>query len=107
MLHLWAPSLQFAEGSWDFNDHTPLPEPRLVDDLHGTRCAGEIAAVKNDVCGMGVAYDAKIAGIRILSAAISDADEAASLNFAYQHNDVYSCSFVFWLVLALYGLADC
>jgi hypothetical protein len=38
------------------NDHTELPEPRLADDQHGTRCAGEIAAVKNDVCGVGVAY---------------------------------------------------
>ena len=27
----------------DYNDHTDLPEPRLSDDQHGTRCAGEIA----------------------------------------------------------------
>jgi kexin len=83
---------QFAQGSWDYNDHTPLPEPRLDDDLHGTRCAGEIAAVKNDVCGLGVAYGAGVAGIRILSASISDADEASALNYAYQLNDIYSCS---------------
>ncbi|KAG0152173.1 hypothetical protein CROQUDRAFT_56154 [Cronartium quercuum f. sp. fusiforme G11] len=82
----------FEAGSWDYNDHTPLPEPRLPDDLHGTRCAGEIAAIKNDVCGVGVAYDAKVAGIRILSASISDADEASALNFGYQENHIYSCS---------------
>lgn len=82
----------YAEGSWDYNDHTDLPEPRLSDDQHGTRCAGEIAAVKNDVCGVGVAYGAKISGIRILSASISDADEASALNFGYQTNDIYSCS---------------
>jgi len=30
---------------------------------HGTRCAGEIAAVANNgVCGVGVAYNAAIAG---------------------------------------------
>ncbi|GAA5987157.1 hypothetical protein JCM11641_002149 [Rhodosporidiobolus odoratus] len=81
-----------AEGSWDYNDNTPLPEPRLSDDQHGTRCAGEIAAVKNDVCGVGVAHGAGIAGIRILSASISDADEASSLNYGYQSNDIYSCS---------------
>lgn len=46
----------------------------------------------NDVCGVGVAYTAKIAGVRILSAPISDADEAAALNYGYQLNDVYSCS---------------
>ncbi|MBW0475823.1 hypothetical protein O181_015538 [Austropuccinia psidii MF-1] len=82
----------FEAGSWDYNDHTPLPEPRLPDDLHGTRCAGEIAAIRNDVCGVGVAYDAKVAGIRILSATISDADEASALNYAYHENHVYSCS---------------
>lgn len=82
----------FEKGSWDYNDHTPLPEPRLPDDLHGTRCAGEIAAIRNDVCGVGVAFDAKVAGIRILSASISDADEASALNYGYQENHIYSCS---------------
>lgn len=84
--------MQHAEGSWDYNDNTALPEPRLSDDQHGTRCAGEIAAAKNDVCGVGIAYQAGIAGIRILSASISDADEASSLNYGYQTNDIYSCS---------------
>lgn len=60
--------------------------------MHGTRCAGEISAVKNDVCGVGVAHGAGVAGIRILSAAISDADEASALNYAYQTNHIYSCS---------------
>lgn len=84
--------LQFAEGSWDFNDHTALPLPRLSDDQHGTRCSGEIAAVKNDVCGVGVAYESKISGIRILSGPISDADEAAALNYGYNVTSIYSCS---------------
>ena len=82
----------FAEGSYDFNDHTDEPRPRLSDDRHGTRCAGEIAAVRNSVCGVGVAYDSKVAGIRILSKAISDEDEAVAMNFAFQQNQIYSCS---------------
>ncbi|KAJ1309491.1 hypothetical protein OPQ81_006266 [Rhizoctonia solani] len=82
----------FAEGSYDYNDHEPLPKPKLSDDQHGTRCAGEVSAARNDLCGVGVAYDSKIAGVRILSGPISDADEAASLNYAYQKNDIYSCS---------------
>ncbi|ORZ18774.1 peptidase S8/S53 domain-containing protein [Absidia repens] len=82
----------FADGSYDFNDHTDLPKPRLSDDTHGTRCAGEIAAVKNGVCGVGMAYDAKVAGIRILSAEITDEDEARALNYKYQENHIYSCS---------------
>ena len=82
----------FAEGSWDFNDPGPQPLPRLFDDKHGTRCAGEVAAGRNDVCGVGMAYDSKIAGIRILSKPISDEDEATAINYHYQENDIYSCS---------------
>lgn len=82
----------FAEGSYDFNDNTLEPKPRLADDRHGTRCAGEVSAVKNNVCGVGVAWDSKIAGIRILSKLISDADEAVAMNYAYQKNQIYSCS---------------
>jgi len=82
----------FAEGSYDFNDNVLEPKPRLADDRHGTRCAGEVSAVKNNVCGVGVAWDSKIAGIRILSKLITDADEAVAMNYAYQHNQIYSCS---------------
>ncbi|OQO00473.1 hypothetical protein B0A48_13822 [Cryoendolithus antarcticus] len=82
----------FAEGSYDFNDQRDDPKPRLSDDRHGTRCAGEVAAVKNDVCGVGVAYDSKVAGERILSAIISDADEAVAMNYAFEKNHIYSCS---------------
>lgn len=80
------------EGSWDFNDNTKLPKPKLVDDYHGTRCAGEIAAVKNDYCGIGVAYNAKVSGIRILSGEITSEDEAASLIYNMETNYIYSCS---------------
>ncbi len=32
---------------------------------HGTRCAGEVSAARdNGVCGVGVAYDSKVAGER-------------------------------------------
>lgn len=80
------------EGSYDFNEHIKDPVPLLSDDKHGTRCSGEIAAAKNNVCGLGIAYDSKVAGVRILSKPINDADEAAAVNYAYQHNDIYSCS---------------
>jgi kexin len=82
----------YAEGSYDFNDKVNEPKPRLSDDRHGTRCAGEVAAVRNNVCGVGVAYDSKVSGLRILSKAISDADEAVALNYDFQHNHIYSCS---------------
>ena len=82
----------FAKGSYDFNDQTDEPKPRLKDDRHGTRCAGEIAAVKNGVCGVGVAYNAQIGGLRILSKIITDEDEASAMNYAFQDNQIYSCS---------------
>lgn len=82
----------YAAGSYDFNDKTEEPKPRLADDRHGTRCAGEVSAVRNNVCGVGVAYESKIAGLRILSKLISDADEAVAMNYDFQHNQIYSCS---------------
>ena len=53
---------QYAAGSYDFNDHEDLPTPKLFDDTHGTRCAGQIAAQKNDICGIGIAYNSRVAG---------------------------------------------
>ncbi|KAL2139175.1 hypothetical protein VTI28DRAFT_5673 [Corynascus sepedonium] len=82
----------YALGSYDFNDKVDEPRPRLSNDNHGTRCAGEVAAGRNQACGVGVAYDARIAGLRILSKLISDADEALAMNYDYQHNQIYSCS---------------
>ena len=69
-----------------------MPTPKLFDDKHGTRCAGEVAALKNDVCGVGIAYHAKVAGIRALSGALTDEDQARAVNYAYQKTQIYSCS---------------
>ncbi|KAH7910749.1 peptidase S8/S53 domain-containing protein [Hygrophoropsis aurantiaca] len=86
-----APNFDAAD-SYDFNDHVALPTPKLSDDHHGTRCAGQIAAAKNDVCGVGLAYNSKVAGVRILSGPITDVDEAAALNYGFQNVSIYSCS---------------
>jgi kexin len=51
-----------------------------------------VAAVRNGVCGVGIAYESKVAGVRILSGFITDADEAAALNYGYQDVSIYSCS---------------
>ena len=47
-----------------------MPTPKLWDDTHGTRCAGEVSAVKNGVCGVGIAYHSKAAGVRYFLNAI-------------------------------------
>ncbi|GMM52276.1 kexin [Starmerella bacillaris] len=80
------------EGSWDYNLHQQNPKPLLNIDTHGTRCAGEVAAGLNNACGVGVAPGAKVAGIRILSGALTVADEARALIHQNQLNDIYSCS---------------
>ncbi|KNE54077.1 hypothetical protein AMAG_17620 [Allomyces macrogynus ATCC 38327] len=83
-----------ASLSYDFNTHAQLPQlPLDNSETHGTRCAGEIvAAADNSVCGVGVAYGAKLAGIRILAGPVTIADEAAALNYQYQRISVYSNS---------------
>ena len=48
--------------------------------------------MKNNVCGIGIAYNSKVAGLRILSAPITDSDEAIALNYAFQNTSIYSCS---------------
>ena len=59
-----------AEASYDYSSNDPFPYPRYTDtwfNSHGTRCAGEISARRdNHICGVGVAYDSKVAGIRML-----------------------------------------
>lgn len=52
------------EASTDINDNDEDPMPRdNGDNKHGTRCAGEVAAVAfNQYCGVGVAYNSSIGG---------------------------------------------
>lgn len=82
-----------AACSHDFNagkaDPTP---PRGWANAHGTRAGGVAAARDNAVCGVGVAYRARLAGIRLIAAETTDALEARALAHAAQANDVYSCS---------------
>ncbi|XP_051534971.1 proprotein convertase subtilisin/kexin type 7 isoform X3 [Myxocyprinus asiaticus] len=84
------------EGSYDLNSNDPDPMPHPdghSDNHHGTRCAGEIAAVSNNsFCAVGVAYGSKVAGIRVLDGPLTDSMEAVAFNKHYQINDVYSCS---------------
>lgn len=57
--------MQDAKTSFDFVDNKPDPTPSKTgyDRGHGTNCAGTVAMVKgNDVCGVGVAYESKVAG---------------------------------------------
>ncbi|XP_050295160.1 neuroendocrine convertase 2 [Anthonomus grandis grandis] len=86
-----------AKASYDFSSNDPFPYPRYTDDWfnsHGTRCAGEVAAARdNGICGVGVAYDSKIAGIRMLDQPyMTDLIEANSMGHEPNLIDIYSAS---------------
>lgn len=56
------------------------------DNKHGTRCAGEVAAVAfNSYCGVGVAFNASIGGVRMLDGTVNDAVEARALSLNPDH----------------------
>ncbi|XP_053557480.1 neuroendocrine convertase 1 [Bombina bombina] len=84
------------EASYDFNekDNDPFPRYDITNEnKHGTRCAGEVAMVANNKkCGVGVAYNAKVGGIRMLDGVVTDAIEASSIGFNPQHVHIYSAS---------------
>uniref|UniRef100_A0A6A7G3X6 Neuroendocrine convertase 2 n=1 Tax=Hirondellea gigas TaxID=1518452 RepID=A0A6A7G3X6_9CRUS len=84
-------------ASWDFSSNDPFPYPRYTDDWfnsHGTRCAGEISAARdNGICGVGVAYDSLVAGIRMLDQPyMTDLIEANSMGHEPHLIDIYSAS---------------
>ncbi|XP_063713172.1 proprotein convertase subtilisin/kexin type 7-like [Symsagittifera roscoffensis] len=81
--------------SYDLNGEDGDPTPRLDienGNHHGTRCAGLIGAVANNVCGVGVAPRSKIGGIRVLDGVITDALESRAYHVGFHSNDIYSCS---------------
>ena len=104
-------------ASTDINDNDSDPHPRYDfsdSNRHGTRCAGQVrtedtplilerdilkefcpqvaAGVNNSRCAVGVAFNARIGGIRMLDGQVSDAVEARSLSFNPGHVDIYSSS---------------
>jgi len=76
--------------------------PKITDNLkgyikeinrHGTRCAGEVAAsANNNVCVPGVAYHAKVGGVRMLDGDVTDLVEAKSIGHNQDYVDIYSAS---------------
>jgi len=84
------------QASWDVNQNDDDPTPRydmVNSNRHGTRCAGEVSATANNsLCGVGVAYDSRIGGVRMLDGDVTDAVEARSLSLNNQHIDIYSAS---------------
>ena len=83
------------EHSHNYNDGDDAdPQPRGPGDRHGTSAAGVAAAAGgNGHCGRGVAPEAKVAGIRVISGPVSDMVEAQALaHHAASGVDIVSCS---------------
>ncbi|KAG5453803.1 Proprotein convertase subtilisin/kexin type 6 [Clonorchis sinensis] len=84
------------QASYDFNDNDPDPMPNWrssTNNKHGTRCAGQVAAEgNNSKCMVGIAFNSRIGGIRMLDGYITDRLEADTLHFRNDHIHIYSGS---------------
>ncbi|PFX17966.1 Furin-like protease 1, isoform 1-CRR [Stylophora pistillata] len=83
-------------ASFDLVDFDEIPDPIGNFSGHGNRCAGVIAASANNTeCGVGVAFNARLGGIRIFGEEDDDStDSMEALAFEYKRDymDIYSCS---------------
>ncbi|KAL9655307.1 hypothetical protein ABK040_009080 [Willaertia magna] len=83
-------SVDYCSGS------TPsiFGSPVLSDDNHGTSCAGVCCARSNNAqCGVGVAFEANIASIRVLGNEYSDSVVALGISHLNNKIDIYSNSY--------------
>ncbi|XP_024879429.1 neuroendocrine convertase 1-like isoform X1 [Temnothorax curvispinosus] len=85
-----------AAISYDINEGDDDPFPRYdVSGMngHGTRCAGEIAMeANNQKCGVGVAFEASVGGIKLLDGLVNDRVEGEALGFKSGLIDIYTAS---------------
>ncbi|KAH3857451.1 hypothetical protein DPMN_100058 [Dreissena polymorpha] len=84
-----------ASLSYNFIQQIADPNHVVVEtDGHGTNCAGVAAALKNSECVIGTAYDANIAGLRLIDSntGATPADKATALIYKLSAIDIYSNS---------------
>ncbi|KAJ7311115.1 hypothetical protein JRQ81_006716 [Phrynocephalus forsythii] len=83
-------------ASYDVNGNDEDPTPRYDatnENKHGTRCAGEVAAsANNSNCIVGIAYNARIGGIRMLDGDVTDVVEAKAIGTKPDYIHIYSAS---------------
>jgi len=81
-----------AADSFDFNGNDNDPSPGGGDD-HGTAVAGVAAAKGNNSLGVtGAAFNASIAGLRLLGGSFNDNDESNALSYHKDAVDIYNNS---------------
>ncbi|KTW30577.1 hypothetical protein T552_00294 [Pneumocystis carinii B80] len=79
-----------SEGSYDFNSNDSDPKPTFPFYTRGTRYAGQVAAARNDFCGLGVAYESNVSGLKFFS--IASSKEANALTYKFDLNHIYACT---------------
>ncbi|XP_029693943.1 proprotein convertase subtilisin/kexin type 5 [Takifugu rubripes] len=82
---------QLASFNVSGQDGGPSPGySSSAPNFHGTQCAGTVAAAANTSrCTVGVAFRARIGGIRMLDGDVTDMVEAGALSFRPHYVDVY------------------
>ncbi|PRP87728.1 peptidase [Planoprotostelium fungivorum] len=81
-----------AESSYDFNYNDNNPYPDAATDDHGTSAAGVAAAGANNYCGVGAAYRAGLAALRLISVSSTDEQEARAIDYMSNDNHIYTNS---------------
>lgn len=100
------PILQAAEHSYDFVTNSKTQPTDTQALFHGTGSAGIIAAARNDLCGVGIAYDSKVSSLRIVGGTFRGTGrkhqspnaefsmrEALAFNYHYDSISIYSCGY--------------
>lgn len=100
----WVVYLQDPRISVDLGTDEHGPEVKK-NPIHGTYCAAVIAAeANNSYCGVGVAYHARVGGVRLLvKKRVLDINEARALNHRLDYVDIYTAS---WGIQNLYLLDE-
>lgn len=85
------------DASWDFNENDADPAPHIrgdcdswvqPSDCHGTAVAGVVAATANNATGVaGVAFEAGLAGLRLISDPTTDEQDAAAMS--HRHDIIH------------------
>jgi len=80
-----------ASMHFDFNGDDTNPAPTMSDQ-HGTAVAGVLAAASNGIGGIGVAPDARLAGIRLTAEETTSATDAAAFGWKNSVFQIYNNS---------------
>ncbi|XP_078354915.1 uncharacterized protein LOC144639494 isoform X2 [Oculina patagonica] len=82
-----------VDASYDVLKNRPISRS-YSPGSHGTNCAGIIAGGNNSNCGVGIAFGAQIAGIRLFdeNSELNDESNARALSYKTQLIDIYSNS---------------